>query len=32
MIGVIEDYRNEFKLKLTDKLEKEVIGFYIRLC
>ena len=27
MIGVIEDYRNEFKLKLTDKLEKEVIGF-----
>ena len=27
MIGVIEDYRNEFKLKLTDKLEKEVVGF-----
>ena len=27
MIDVIEDYRNEFKLKLTDKLEKEVIGF-----
>ena len=27
MIGVIEDYRNEFKLKLTDKLEKEVISF-----
>ena len=27
MIGVFEDYRNEFKLKLTDKLEKEVISF-----
>ena len=27
MIGVIEDARNEFKVKLTDSLEKEVISF-----
>lgn len=27
MIDVIEDVRNEFKVKLTDNLEKEVISF-----
>lgn len=27
MIDVIEDIRNEFKIKLTDKLESEVISF-----
>jgi predicted HTH transcriptional regulator len=27
MIDVIEDVRNEFKVKLTDKLESEVISF-----
>ncbi len=26
MIDVIEDTRNEFKIKLTDKLENEVIS------
>lgn len=27
MIGIIEDNRNEFKIKVTEKLEKEVISF-----
>ena len=27
MLNVIEDVRNEFKVKLTDKLEEEVISF-----
>lgn len=27
MLDVIEDIRNEFKIKLTDNLEKEVIAF-----
>ncbi|CCZ57243.1 unknown [Clostridium sp. CAG:762] len=27
MIDVIEDVRNEFKVKLTDKFEKEDISF-----
>ena len=27
MLGVIEDVRNEFKVKLTDKFEEEVISF-----
>ena len=27
MIDVVEDKRNEFKIKLTDSLEKEVISF-----
>lgn len=27
MLGIIEDKRNEFKIKLTDNLEKEVIAF-----
>ena len=27
MLDVIEDIRNEFKIKLTDDLEKEVIAF-----
>jgi predicted HTH transcriptional regulator len=27
MIDVIEDFRNEFKIKLNDKFEKEVIAF-----
>ena len=27
MIDVIEDTRNEFKIKITDKLENEVISF-----
>ena len=27
MLGVVEDIRNEFKVKLTDDLEKEVISF-----
>lgn len=27
MIDIIEDMRNEFKVKLTDKLEEEVIAF-----
>ena len=27
MINVIEDKRNEFKAKLTDDLEKEIISF-----
>lgn len=27
MIDVIEDVRNEFKIKLTDNFEKEVISF-----
>ena len=28
MIDVVEDKRNEFKIKLTDSLEKEVISFF----
>ena len=27
MLGVIEDTRNEFKIKLTDNFEKEVVSF-----
>ena len=27
MIDVIEDVRNEFKVKLTDNFEKEIIAF-----
>jgi len=27
MVEVIEDVRNEFKVKVTDKLENEVISF-----
>ena len=27
MVGLIEDKRNEFKIKLTDNLEKEVVAF-----
>ena len=27
MLDVIEDVRNEFKIKLTDKFEEEVISF-----
>ncbi len=27
MLDVIEDTRNEFKIKLTDKFEQEVIAF-----
>ncbi len=27
MIDVIEDIRNEFKVKLTDNFEKEIIAF-----
>lgn len=27
MLDVIEDVRNEFKVKLTDKFEEEVISF-----
>ena len=27
MLGLLEDKRNEFKIKLTDTLEKEVIAF-----
>lgn len=27
MLGILEDKRNEFKIKLTDNLEKEVIAF-----
>lgn len=27
MINVVEDSRNEFKIKLTDRLEETVIGF-----
>lgn len=27
MLGVIEDSRNEFKIKLPDDLEETVIGF-----
>ena len=27
MLNVIEDVRNEFKVKLTDKFEEEVISF-----
>lgn len=27
MVGTVEDVRNEFKIKLTDKFEEEVIAF-----
>ena len=27
MLNIIEDGRNEFKIKLTDKFEEEVISF-----
>ena len=27
MIGLLEDKRTEFKVKITDSLEKEVIAF-----
>ena len=27
MLGLLEDKRNEFKIKLTETLEKEVIAF-----
>ena len=27
MLNIIEDVRNEFKIKLTDKFEEEVISF-----
>ena len=27
MLNAIEDYRNEFKVKLTDKFEEEVVAF-----
>jgi len=27
MLDIIEDKRNEFKIKVTDDLEKEVIAF-----
>lgn len=27
MINIVEDKRNEFKIKLTENLEKEVIAF-----
>ena len=29
MLGVIEDSRNEFKIKLPDDLDETVIGFLI---
>ncbi len=28
MIAIIEDVRNEFKVKLTDNFEREVIPFF----
>ena len=28
MIGLTEDKRTEFKIKLTDNIEKEVIAFF----
>ena len=27
MLNAIEDYRNEFKVKLTNKFEEEVVAF-----